>query len=134
VSSPSVTQGSGAPLVSITTTSETAALTSGAMPVNAPGAQGVKVTATVTGATGAGVTSAQVRLYRGTAITGTQIGGTIQESQGASSFYAMTIQALDTAPAASAQYTVSVQMVGASGNSTVTYANVTAEVATASGA
>ena len=133
MSSPSTTQGSGAPLVSITTTTETAALTSAALPVNAPGAQGVKVTGTVTGATGAGVTSTQVRVYRGTSTAGTQIGGTLQEAQGASSFYSMDFSALDTAPGSNPQYTVSVQMVGATGNSTVTYALISAEVANGSG-
>jgi hypothetical protein len=134
MSSPSVTQGSGAPLVSITTTTETAALTSAALPVNAPGAQGVKVSVTVTGATGAGVTSTQLRVYRGSTISGTQIGGTCQEAQGASSFYSMSASVLDTAPGSSQQYTVSVQMVGATGNSTVTYASISAETATATGA
>lgn len=132
--SPAVTAGSGAPLVTITTTTEIAALTSTpALPYNAPGAQGILVSGVVTGATGSGVTSCQVRVYRGTAITGTQVGGTLQEAQGASSFYSMDFHVLDTAPAASAQYTVSIQQVGATGNGTVTYAAIALDVANAGG-
>ncbi len=134
MASPATTQGTGAPLVSLVTTAETAALVSNAFAYNAPGGQGVQVSAVVTGATGASTTSVQIRLYRGGAITGTQIGPTFQQSAAASSFYSADVQWLDTAPAASGQYTVSVQQVAASGNGTVTGANISLEAANATGA
>jgi len=135
MSSVAVTQASGAPLVALVTTAETAALTSAALPVNAPGAQGILVSGCVTGATGASVTSLQVRVYRGATIGGgVQIGVTLQESAGASSFYENGFSVLDTAPGANPQYTVSVQQVAATGNGTVTLANIALEVANATGA
>ncbi len=134
MSSTAVTQASGAPLVTLTTTSEAAALTSATFPFNAPTASGLLVSGTVTGATGASVTSCQVRVYRGATIGGTQIGSTLQEAQGASSFYSMGFSILDTAPVASAVYTVSVQQVGATGNGTVTFANIAIEVSNPTGA
>lgn len=133
MSSASVTQASGAPLVALVTTAETAALTSSALPYNAPGGQGLLVSGCVTGATGASTTSVQVRVYRGTTIGGTQIGVTLQESSAASSFYENGFSILDAAPGAAPQYTVSVQQVGATGNGTVTLANIAVEAANATG-
>ncbi len=134
MSSPAMTQASGAPLVTLTTTAETAALTCTALPINAPGAQGMQVMATVTGATGASVTSCQVRVRQGSGVGGAVVGGVFQESQGASSFYAMSVTVLDPSPPNPAVYTVTVQQVGATGNGTVTLANMGLEVATATGA
>lgn len=130
MSSPAVTQATGAPVVALVTTAETAALTSAALPYNAPGGQGLQVSGIVAGATGAGVTSCQVRVYRGATTGGTQIGGTLQEAQGATSFYSMGFSFVDTAPVASAVYTVSVQQVGASGNGTVTAVSIAVQPAT----
>lgn len=99
------------------------------------------VRATVSGATGAGVTSCQVRIRKGTDTTGAVVGGTtagvFQEAQGASSFYSMNVAALDTSlgvaatPSGEATYTVTVQQVGASGNGTVILANLSVEPAAA---
>jgi hypothetical protein len=75
----------------------------------------------------------QVRIYRGATITGTQLGVTLQVAATASSFYSIGFSVLDTAPGTSPVYTVSVQQVGASGNGTVTIANISAEAATAAG-
>lgn len=134
MAAPYVTQETGAPIVALVTTAETLVLTSGAMPYNAPGGQGVLVSGTVSGATGAGTTSVQLRVYRGTSISGTQVGGTLQEASGASSFYSHDFNFLDTAPGSSAQYTMSVQQVGATGNGTATVASIVIEPATVSGA
>lgn len=133
MASPAVTQGSGAPLVTITTTTEIAALVSTAFAFNAPTAQGLLISTSVTGATGASTTSMQVRLYRGATISGTLL-ATWQESAGASSFYSNGGQVLDTAPVSGGQYTLSVQQVGATGNGTVTFANISIEPANLSGA
>jgi hypothetical protein len=128
MSSPSVTQASGAPLVTLTTTAETAALTSAAVPFNAPGGQGLFVSGIVTGATGTGTTSVQTRVYRGATISGTLL-ATLQETN-AAGFYQAGFQVLDSAPGANPVYTVSVQQVGATGNGTVTYVNMAVEPAT----
>lgn len=134
MSSAAVTQATGAPLVTLTTTAETIAITSAVMAYNAPGGQGVLVSGTVTGATGTGVTSCQVRIYRGAAISApAQVGVVLQEAQGATSFYSMGFQILDSAPVAAAQYTVSVQQIGATGNGTVTLASIALEAANAAG-
>jgi hypothetical protein len=133
VSSAAVTQATGAPLVTLTTTAETAVITSGVLPYNAPGGQGVLVSGLVAGATGASVTSCQVRVYRGATTGGTQVGVTLQEAQGASSFYSMGFSILDTTPGANPQYTVSVQQVGATGNGTATIGSVALEAANAAG-
>lgn len=134
MSSPMVTAASGAPLVSLVTTAETVALATPVLPYNAPGAQGMQVNVCVNGATGASVTSCQVRVYRGATAAGTLLGVVFQEAQGASSFYAMSGTVLDTAPGAAPQYCVTVQQVAATGNGTVTQASISAEAATASGA
>ena len=136
MSSAAVTQATGAPLVTLTTTAETAALTSNVLPYNAPGGQGVLISGTVAGATGTGVTSCQVRIRKGSGTGGAQVtdaNSTLQEAQGASSFYTMNFSVLDPAPAANAQYTVTVQQVGATGNGTVTIASIALEAANAAG-
>lgn len=133
MSSTAVTQGSGAPLVTLTTTAETAALTTNALPYNAPTAQGLLVSGSIAGATGASTTSVQVRVYRG-ATTGGTLLATYQESAAASNFYSFGFSVLDTAPVASAVYTVSVQQVAATGNGTVTFCSIAVEVANATAA
>ena len=139
MATPVVTQATGAPLVTLTTTTETAAITSASEVINSPGA-GVLIRGTVTGATGAGVTSCQVRVRIGANTTsGTLVGAVLQEAQGASSFYSMDFSVLDTskgtaaAPGGTAVYTVTVQQVGATGNGTVTLANVSVQPVNASG-
>lgn len=134
MASPSVTQATGAPLVALVTTAETAALTSTALPYNAPGGQGLAISGVVGGATGASVTSCQVRVYRGATTGGTLLGVVFQEAQGATSFYSMAFAVMDTAPVASAVYTVSVQQVAATGNGTVTTCYIAVEPATLTGA
>lgn len=134
MASPSVTQATGTPLVALVTTAETAALTSTALPYNSPTGQGLMVSGVVTGATGASVTSCQVRVYRGATTGGTLLGVVLQEAQGASSFYSMAFAVLDSAPVASAVYTVSVQQVGATGNGTVTGCTIAVEPANLTGA
>lgn len=141
MSSASTVQGTGAPLATLTTTAETVALTSAVLPVNAPAGQGVLIAGTVTGATGTGVTSVQVRVRAGANTTsGTVIGAVMQEAQGASSFYSMSFAILDTsvgvpsAPSGNAVYSVTVQQVGATGNGTVTLASVGIETSNALGA
>lgn len=140
MSSASAAQATGTPLVTLTTTAETAAITSNALAVNAPGGEGVLIQGTVTGATGAGVTSCQVRIRQGAnTTTGTVVGAVMQEAQGASSFYSMAFSVLDTSvgtaanPSGTAQYTVTVQQVGATGNGTVTLASVAVEAANLGG-
>lgn len=133
MSSAAVTQSTGAPLVTLTTTAETAALTSAVLPYNAPGGQGLLVSGIVAGTTGASVTSCQVRVYRGATTGGTQIGVVLQEAQGASSFFSMGFQLLDTAPGVNPQYTVSVQQVAATGNGTVTICSIALEASNAAG-
>lgn len=137
MSSPAVTQVTST--TTLTTTAETAAATSPAVTVNAPGGQGIQIQGTVSGATGAGVTSVQVRVRAGSGTGGAVIGAVMQEAQAASSFYSMAFSVLDTsvgvpsAPTGQAQYTVTVQQVGATGNGTVTLANIGAEAANAGG-
>jgi hypothetical protein len=133
-----MTQGSGAPLVTLVTTAETVALVSTTPPSwNAPSAQGAQVTANVTGATGASVTSVQVRIRQGSTVAGALVpnaNGVFQESSAASSFYANGITVLDPSPPNPPVYCVTVQQVGATGNGTVTLANISIEPSNASGA
>lgn len=139
MSSPTVAQVTST--TTLTTTTETPAVTTPVLAVNAPGGQGVLIQGTVTGATGTGVTSVQVRVRQGNnTITGTVVGAVMQEAQAASSFYSMAFSVLDASvgvaatPAGNAQYTVTVQQVGATGNGTVTMACAGAETANAIGA
>ena len=135
MASPVITQATGAPIVALVTTAETIVLTTAALPYNAPGGAGLSVGGTVSGATGAGTTSVQLRVYRGTAISGpAQIGGTLQEASGASSFYSHDFNFLDATPGVNPQYTVTIQQVGATGNGTATYASFVLEAVTSTGA
>lgn len=122
----------------LTTTSETVAAVTPARAVNNPGGQGVLVQALVSGATGAAATSVQVRIRQGanggvgaTAPAGTQVGGTVQVAVTASSFHAVAISILDSSAFgilnAAAQYAVTVQQVAATGNGSVTQAQIAEE-------
>lgn len=139
MSSPAITQATGAPVVALVTTAETAALTTPAFPVNGAG-QGVRISGSVAGATGTGVTSVQVRVRAGAGTGGAIVANAVfQEAQAASSFYSMAFDILDTSvgvpatPAGNPVYTVTVQQVGATGNGTVTVALVGVETANAAG-
>lgn len=139
MSAPAINQAQGAPIVALVTTAETAVLTTTAFPVNAAG-QGVRISGSVAGATGAGVTSCQVRIRQGAGTGGTVVASAVfQEAQGASSFYSMAFDVLDTtvgvvgAPAGAPVYTVTVQQVGATGNGTATFCMAGVETANAGG-
>jgi hypothetical protein len=134
MSSPVVTQASGAPLATLTTTTETTALSTPGQPFNAPGAAGVLVQASVTGATGAAATSVQIRVRQGSGTSGNVVGLVNQVGVSASSFYQGSVSVLDTSPPSPLVYTVTVQQVSATGNGTVTLASIALETATASGA
>lgn len=138
MSSPAIVQNTGT--TTLTTTAETVACTTPPLPVNAPGGQGVLIQGCVTGATGAGVTSVQVRIRQGVGTGGAVVGGVLQEAQAASSFYSMSFSVVDNtvgvpgAAVGTPQYTVTVQQVGATGNGTATLAEAGAETVNAQGA
>lgn len=139
MSSPAITQAQGAPIVALVTTAETAVITTPAFPVNGAG-QGVRISGSVSGATGAGVTSCQVRVRQGAGTGGAIVASAVfQEAQGASSFYSMAFDVLDTtvgvpaAPQGNPVYTVTVQQVGATGNGSATFALAGVETANAVG-
>src|SRR5215472_14718322 len=122
MSSPAITQVTTT--TTLTTTTETAAATSPVVAIDQPGSagQGVQISGCVTGATGTGVTSVQVRVRAGSGTGGAIIASVLQEAQAASSFYSMAFQVVDNSigvlatPIGNAQYTVTVQQVGATGN------------------
>lgn len=135
--SPSIVQAS--PGTALVTTAETVAATTPVLNVDQVG-QGVQISGTVTGATGAGVTSVQVRVRAGAGLAGAVVASAVfQEAQGASSFYSMAFQLVDTtvgvpgAPQGQVQYTVTVQQVGATGNGTIAFVQVSAETANIGG-
>lgn len=125
----------------LTGTTETVVIASGAVPVNAPRGQGVKVSVTVSGTMGSTQTSAVVKLYRGTDATGTQIGPAagLGEVQGGGGSFTMNATFLDTGigvpatPTGTMQYAVTVTQAGGSGNGAMVYASVSFEPASAGG-
>lgn len=141
MASSSALTATGAPLVSLVTTTEAVALTSNALNVNSPQGQGVLITGLVTGVAGTGATSIQVRVRQGAnTITGTTVFGPSSAAVTAGQPYAIPIRVLDTsiavpsAPSGQAVYSLTAVQVGASGNGTVTMASVDLTVANASGA
>ena len=124
----------------LTTTSETVAAVTPPRNIDqgGPYAQGNLIQAVVSGATGAAATSVQVRVRQGTnggvgatAPAGTQVGSTVQVSVTAAGFHGVAISVLDATAFAlinpAAQYAVSVQQVAATGNGSVTQAQISEE-------
>lgn len=137
MSSPAVTVSTAA--TTLTGNTETAVVTSGAVPVNAPGGQGIQVTVTAAGTTGASVTACTLRIRAGAGTGGAVIGAAMTELQGAAAGFTMNAVVLDTslgtgaAPSGTAQYTATVQQVGATGNGTMALASISIETANAAG-
>lgn len=103
--------------------------------VNSPPAEGVLISGIVSGAVGAGTTSIQVRVRQGfnggvgaTAPAGTQVGNPLQVSVTAAGFHGIGFSVQDASAFAfvnpNLQYAVTVQQVGATGNGSVTQAQI----------
>lgn len=114
--------------VAITTTTEKVAATT--TPISTDGTnQTVNIDASGEVTTGTGTTSIQIRVRRGTGITGTQVGTTQNITTTAGSLYPFSVQQGDTpGEVAAQQYVVTVQQVGASANGTIDQAAIQAVV------
>ena len=110
--------------VTITTTTEKVAATT--LPLTTDGAnQTVNIDASGEVTTGTGTTSIQIRVRRGTGITGTQVGVTQTITTTAGNLYPFSIQVADTPGEVDGQqYVVTVQQVAATGNGTIDQAAI----------
>ena len=114
----------GGATVSLVTTAETVAVSSGQVPTPNEVAL-IYVLAMVAVTTGVGATAIQVRIRRGNAVSGAQVGQTYTEQIGASLPTNCNAAAVDQlVNNYTAQYSVTVQQVGATGNGTVTSATI----------
>lgn len=116
--------------VTVPTTTETVAITSPAVKIPVATCR-VLVTAWCQLTSGAGTTTVTLRIRRGTTTGGTQIGEAIAEplKTAAGSTEPFSIMVVDAlANAASAEYVLTVQQAGATGNGTVVQAAIDVEV------
>ncbi len=114
----------GGATVSLVTTTETVAISSGQVPMPNEVTL-VIVIASVAFTTGAGVTSVQLRLRRGAAATSPQIGQTYTEQIGASLSHSAQVTAVDQqVNGFMQQYSLTVQQVAATANGSVTSATI----------
>lgn len=115
----------------LVTTAETQAATSASVPENQAGAaaQGLVVRGVLNILAGTGTTAVQVRVRAGNnTLTGAQIGPTMTHTLAAAATAQVPFEVVDTTLVqAGAQYTVTVQQVGASANGTVNLATVGSE-------
>ena len=112
--------------VTLTTTSETAAATSGAADEVRPIANGVLVKGFVNVTAGTATTAVVIKVRRGSGTGGTQVGNTLTHAVAAAGPNSIPIAAVDMpGPAAGqqapfvGQYTVTVTQTAATGNGTV---------------
>jgi hypothetical protein len=110
--------------VTLVTTAETIVVTTPLVTYDDPQGQGVAIDGTIYVSNGGtGGTAYVVRVYRGTAISLPNLIVATTITTAVSTLYALSVDALDQAELAGpAQYTVTVQQTGATGNSTITYA------------
>lgn len=96
-------------LVNTTGTTEKAVLTSPLVNVNLPAGSGIQVSGKINILTGTGGTLITVKCYQGSAITGTQVGGTETVTTVAATDVQVPFAFYDAAPVdGPSQYTVSV--------------------------
>lgn len=109
--------------VTLTTTSETIVCTISGADVTQEGDQ-VIIEGFAQVTTGAGTTSLQLRVRRGTTLSGPQVGQTAQQTCTAAAPAQIGIQVDDVPPESSnLSYVLTVQQVGATGNGTAVWSN-----------
>jgi hypothetical protein len=116
--------------VPVVTTAETLVVPGNALSLQATSGKAV-VKGFLTLTVGTGTTAVTVRLYRGTTTAGTLIGSAIAQAGNftAGSPAAFSVQATDVlSNVGGAQYCMSVQQTGASGNGSVTTAMIDTEI------
>lgn len=111
--------------VTVTTTSETAAVTSPAQGISPPTASlGLVVRGNVNFTAGTGATAVTIRVRQGSGITGTLVGNALTVTVAAGSSYDLAFDVVDTSPVPAQQYTVTVTQTAATGNGTVNQADI----------
>lgn len=103
----------------VNTTTETVIATVVVPAENQNVGDGIAVSGTMVGTTGAGTTSIQVRVRIGS-LTGAVVGNVFQENFGAAAFFTVPFDALDptTSYPAGQTYVITCQQVAATGNAT----------------
>ena len=116
-------------IVNSTGTTEAAALTSPLVTTGSPIA--IRVAGKLNILTGTGGTLITIKCYQGSAITGTQVGGTETVTTVAATHNQIAFSFIDTSPVASSQYTVSVTE--NSGTWTASFGTITTDTMTGQG-
>lgn len=111
--------------VTVTTTSETAAVVTPALPVSPPGAAtGIVIRGNINFTAGTGATFVTIRVRQGSGTGGTAVYTGTPVTVVAAAVYDLAFEAIDTSLVPASQYTVTVTQTAASGNGTVNQAEI----------